>query len=230
MPWRLVLLGAPGVGKGTQADLLNRRLGACHLSTGDVFRAAGSHREEDQSPAIKKAMEIVRSGGLVPDSTVWEMIRERSNCLHCGGGFILDGFPRTIGQAELLKQWMVDEGMSLMAVVNYELTAEEVLRRLSGRRTCEQCHAVFHLTDHRAKVSGTCDRCGGKLFQREDDRRESIVVRLESYERSTTPLIEFYDKLGLLVRIDATGPPDQICASTLASLRSRRAEHLGQET
>lgn len=229
-PWRLVLLGAPGVGKGTQSDLLNRRLGACHLSTGDVFRAAGSRREEEQSPAIKKAMEIVRSGRLVPDSTVWEMIHERSKCLRCGGGFILDGFPRTIGQAESLRQWMVDEGMSLTAVVNYELSAEEVLMRLSGRRTCEQCQAVFHLTEHPAKVAGWCDRCGGKLFQREDDRRESIVVRLESYERSTTPLIEFYERLGLLVRIDATRPPDEICASTLASLRSSRAQQLGQET
>ena len=102
--------------------------------------------------------------------------------------------------------------------------------RLSGRRTCQQCHAAFHLTEHPAKVAGWCDRCGGKLFQREDDRRESIVVRLESYERSTTPLIKFYERLGLLVRIDATRPPDEICASTLARLLSSRAEQLGQET
>src|SRR5271167_2805310 len=120
-PWRLVLLGAPGVGKGTQADLLNQRLGACHLSTGDVFRAAGSRSECEQSPAMKEAMGYMRRGALVPDSTVWEMVRERSECLRCSGGFILDGFPRTLGQAESLKQLMDSEGLVLTAVVSYEL-------------------------------------------------------------------------------------------------------------
>ena len=120
-PWRLVLLGAPGVGKGTQADLLNKLLGACHLSTGDVFRAAGSRTECDQSPAMKAALGHMRKGELVPDATVWEMVRERQGCLHCGGGFILDGFPRTLGQAESLRSLMQDERLSLSAVVNYEL-------------------------------------------------------------------------------------------------------------
>jgi len=131
-PWRLVLLGAPGVGKGTQADLLNRRMRACHLSTGDVFRAAASGSECEQSPAMKEAFGYMRRGELVPDSTVWEMVRERSECLRCGGGFILDGFPRTLGQAESLKQLMDSEGLALTAAVNYELPLARLSRDWAG--------------------------------------------------------------------------------------------------
>jgi adenylate kinase len=225
-PWRLVLLGAPGVGKGTQADLLNQRLGACHLSTGDVFRAAGGRSECEQSPAMREAMGYMRRGALVPDSTVWEMVRERAACLRCGGGFILDGFPRTLGQAESLKQLLDREKLALTAVVNYELATSEIVERLSGRRTCEKCKAVFHVTQRPAKVEGQCDRCGGKLYQRQDDRPESIQVRLETYVRSTAPLIEFYQKAGLLVRVAAAGSPDEIFAITLTDLKSRRAAQL----
>ncbi len=221
-PWRLVLLGAPGVGKGTQADLLNQRLGACHLSTGDVFRAAGSRSECEQSPAIKEALGYMRRGALVPDSTVWEMVRERIACLNCGGGFILDGFPRTLGQAESLKQLLDTEGIMLSAVLSYELAASAIVTRLGGRRTCEKCKAVYHLTERPPKVEGCCDRCDGKLFQREDDRPDSIKVRLETYERSTAPLIEFYKKLGLLVQIEASGPPDEIFDRTVVEMESRR--------
>jgi len=222
-PCRLVLLGAPGVGKGTQADLLNRRLGACHLSTGDVFRAAASRSDCEQSPAMKEALGYMRRGELVPDSTVWEMVRERSECLHCGGGFILDGFPRTVGQAESLKKLMDSEGLDLTAVVNYELPFGEIVARLGGRRTCDKCKAVYHVTERPPKVADRCDRCDGRLFQREDDQPESIKVRLESYGRSTAPLIDFYKKLGVLVHVAATGAPDEICERTLARLESRRA-------
>lgn len=225
-PWRLVLLGAPGVGKGTQADLLNQRLGACHLSTGDVFRAAGSRSECEQSPAMKEALGYMRRGALVPDSTVWDIVRERVGCLHCGDGFILDGFPRTLGQAESLKQLMDSEGLALTAVVNYDLPASEIVARLGGRRTCEQCKAVFHVTERPPKIAGRCDRCAGNLLQREDDRPESIKVRLEAYDRSTAPLIEFYRKLGLLIQVAATGSPEGICARTLACLGPQRAEAL----
>jgi adenylate kinase len=222
-PFRLVLLGAPGVGKGTQADLLYQKLRACHLSTGDVFRAASKRTECDLSPAMKTATEYMRRGALVPDTTVWEMVRERSGCLRCGGGFILDGFPRTLAQAESLRKLMVSEGLPLTAVVSYDLPASEIVARLGGRRTCEQCKAVFHITERPSKVEGSCDRCGGKLFQREDDRPESIKVRLEVYDQSTAPLIEFYKNLGLLMSVEATGTPDEICARTLAALDSRRA-------
>lgn len=221
-PWRLVLLGAPGVGKGTQADLLSRRTGACHLSTGDVFRAAGSRSDCEPSPAMREAQEYMRRGSLVPDSTVWEMVRERAACLRCCGGFILDGFPRTLGQAEALQGLMDDEGLSLTAVVNYELPPKEIVARLGGRRTCEGCKTVYHVTERPPKVTDCCDRCQGKLFQREDDRPESIQVRLEAYARNTKPLIEFYRRLGLLEQVAATDSPDQIYARSMTRLESRR--------
>lgn len=217
-PWRLILLGAPGVGKGTQADLLSRQLGACHLSTGDVFRAAAGKSDEEQTPAMKEARDFMRRGALVPDVTVWEVVRERTDCLHCGGGFILDGFPRTVSQAESLRHQMERESISLTAVVNYELPLDEIVKRLSGRRTCAKCRAVFHMVNQLPKVGGVCDHCGGKLFQREDDRPESIAVRLEAYTKSTAPLIEFYQKLGLLMSIPADGSPIEIFERTKASL------------
>src|SRR5271157_3133170 len=218
-PWRIVLLGAPGVGKGTQADLLNLRLGACHLSTGDVFRAAKGRDECELSPAMKAALECMRRGDLVPDSTVWDMVRERSGCLRCGGGFLLDGYPRTLAQAESLNQLMHGENISLSAVVNYELPLDEIVFRLCGRRTCKTCKAVFHLTNQPPKSEGQCDHCGGTLYQRDDDRPESISVRLEAYDLSTSPLITFYKQLGLLLSIPATGSPEDICARTLMALR-----------
>lgn len=227
-PWRLILLGAPGVGKGTQADLLNKHLRACHLSTGDVFRAAKGRDGCDLSPAMRAALEYMRRGDLVPDSTVWDLVRERSGCLHCGGGFILDGFPRTLNQAHSLKQLMENEGLALTAVVNYELPVMEIVARLSGRQTCAQCKTVFHATERPPKVAGVCDRCGGKLFQREDDRPESIKIRMDAYEQSTAPLIEFYKNLGLLVPVSATGSPEQICDKTISALNIG-ARNIGPE-
>lgn len=225
-PWRLVLLGAPGVGKGTQAELLNRQLRACHLSTGDVFRAAGSRKDCEQSPAIREAVAHMRRGELVPDTTVWEIIRERRACLNCYGGFILDGFPRTLNQAQSLQKLMEQEGIALDAVVSYELPFDEIVARLGGRRTCGKCKAVYHVTERPSKVSGQCDKCGGELIQREDDRPESVAVRLETYNRSTAPLIDFYRSLGQLVQVPAHGSPDQICVRTLAELEHRRVSQL----
>jgi adenylate kinase len=221
-PWRLILLGAPGVGKGTQADLLHQRLNACHLSTGDVFRSADSRAECDQSPAMKAALQYMRRGELVPDSIVWEMVLERSGCLRCGGGFLLDGFPRTLAQAESLTQLMENQRLSLTAVLNYRLPLSEIVARLGGRRTCESCKAVYHDTERPPKAANTCDRCGGKLFQREDDRPEAVRVRLEAYEKSTAPLIEFYQRLGILVTIAAHGSPEEICERTITALGDGR--------
>ncbi len=229
-PWRLVLLGAPGVGKGTQASLLTERLGACHLSTGDVFRTAGSRPACDQSPAMQEALGYMKRGELVPDSTVWDLVRERKSCLHCGGGFILDGFPRTLGQAESLQKLMKSEGLELTAVVNYELPFNEIVARLGGRRTCEKCKAVYHASERPPKVEGVCDVCGGKLIQRDDDRPESIEVRLRSYNLSTAPLIAFYEKLGLLVRVAAKGSPEEIFERTAPELESRRVSRFSQQT
>jgi len=221
-PWRLILLGAPGVGKGTQADLLHKRLGACHLSTGDVFRAAATQTDCVPSPAMQQALEYMRRGELVPDGTVWEMVRERRGCLHCRGGFILDGFPRTLAQAESLKRLFEEDALTLSAVVNYALPLGEIVERLSGRRTCKQCKTVYHLTRQPSRTEGTCDRCGGNLYQREDDRPESITVRMAAYEKSTAPLIEFYERLGVLLPVIADGTPDEILARTLEDLEKRR--------
>ena len=229
VPWRLVLLGAPGVGKGTQAELLHRRLRACHLSTGDVFRAAGSRADCNQSPAMKEALGYMRRGELVPDSTVWAMVRERKSCLQCSGGFILDGFPRTLAQAESLKDLLDTEGLKLTAVVNYALPFSEIVARLGGRRTCEKCKAVYHITERPPKTVGHCDDCDGKLLQREDDRPESIKVRLEAYERSTAPLIEFYRNQGLLLEIAAKGTPDDIFEDTFTELEARRVRQVAQK-
>lgn len=220
-PWRLVLLGAPGVGKGTQAEFLSRHSGACHLSTGDLFRAAKNRGGQDQTPALAAALEAMRGGALISDKIVTDVVRERIDCIRCRGGFILDGFPRTLTQADLLKKLLEQESLTLDAVINYELPQAEIVSRLSGRRTCERCKAIFHLLTKPPRAEGTCDQCGGGLYQRDDDRPESIKVRLEVYERSTAPLIHFYEELGHLMPIDATGSPDEIYARTVSALTAR---------
>lgn len=212
---RLVLLGAPGAGKGTQAELLSDRLGCCHLSTGDVFRAARDLNPEERTPALNEAFQYMRRGELVPDQTVLAMVAERLRCLHCRGGFLLDGFPRTVIQAEALERILRKEGIRLTAVLNYQLPVEEIIARLGGRRTCTECKAAFHVTALPPRVEGVCDHCGGKLFQREDDRPESIRVRLEAYEKSTRPLIDFYKRRGLLITIAAAGTPEETYRRTL---------------
>lgn len=221
-PWRLILLGAPGVGKGTQADLLRQHLRACHLSTGDLFRAAASRNECQLSPAMILALGFMRRGALVPDSTVWEMVHERSACLRCQGGFILDGFPRTLMQAESLQRLLQDEKLRLDAVVNYELPLDQIIERLGGRRTCEKCKAVYHI-GHASGRQGFCDRCDGQLYQRDDDRPETITVRMKAYEHSTEPLIDFYRSQGLLLPITAQGSPEEICTRTVAALQKTPA-------
>lgn len=219
-PARLVLLGAPGVGKGTQAELLSERLGACHLSTGDVFRAAKSNCNGNQSAALKQALDYMRQGQLVPDTTVLAMVKERTACLHCRGGFLLDGFPRTVAQAEALSELLRSEGLALDGVVSYELPLEEVVARLSGRRTCSACKAVFHVSARPPVKEGICDHCGGPLYQREDDRPESIRVRMEAYENSTAPLAHYYRREGILFAIPAQGSPEEIFARTVVALQA----------
>ena len=220
MVTRVVLLGPPGVGKGTQAALLHDRLGACHLSTGDVFRNAGHQPESAQTPAIREALAYMRRGELVPDATVLETVRERRACLHCRGGFILDGFPRTVAQADSLEKLLDEERLQLRTVIKYDLPAAEIVERLAGRRTCSQCKAVYHVTERPPDVAGRCDLCHGALFQREDDHPESIRLRLASYNRSTAPLIDFYRKLELLVSVEATGTPEEIYNRTIQRLDS----------
>jgi adenylate kinase len=220
-PWRLVLLGAPGVGKGTQAELLAQQLGACHLSTGDIFRTAKCLGESERSPAMSAALEYMRRGDLVPDTTVLQMVCERVNCLRCRGGFLLDGFPRTVAQAEALQLVLQEQSLALDAVLSYELPVDEVVARLGGRRTCGTCRAVYHVTGRPPRKAGVCDQCGGSLVQREDDRPESVRVRLEAYEKNTAPLTDFYRRVGLLVPVLAQGSAAAILDRAMAALRSR---------
>lgn len=219
--WRILLLGAPGVGKGTQAELLSARLGACHLSTGDIFRAAKGLDEAALSPAMRDAVGHMKRGELVPDETVLGLVRERLRCLKCAGGFLLDGFPRTLAQAEALEKVMEDEHVRLYAVFNYDLPVEQILARVLGRLTCAQCQTVYHTTTRPPKNAGHCDKCGGKLFLREDDQPGAAKVRMHAYLKPTQPLIEFYRQRSLLVNIDASGTPDEICRRTCAAAFGR---------
>ena len=212
----MVLLGPPGVGKGTQAELLCKALGTCHLSTGDVFRAAQCQTEH--SPALKAALDAMRRGELVSDGLVVSMVSERSGCLSCLGGFLLDGFPRTVAQAEALDELLEQQGVSLDAVLSYELPLAEIVDRLSGRRTCSKCKAVFHVTARPSSKEGICDLCEGPLIQREDDRPESIRVRMQAYEESTRPLATYYHDTGRLRTVSAEGTPEAILERSLATL------------
>ncbi|MFO1478337.1 MAG: nucleoside monophosphate kinase [Verrucomicrobiota bacterium] len=220
-PRRLVLLGAPGVGKGTQAELLANELGACHLSTGDIFRAAKTLDTCERSPAMTQALDYMLKGELVPDTTVLGLVSERAGCLRCQGGFLLDGFPRTVAQAEALDKVLQEQKVSLGAVISYELPIDVIVARLSGRRTCSVCKAVFHTQSRPPKKDGICDHCGAPLIQREDDRPESVRVRMAAYASSTAPLAEFYKKKGLLLPVSAEGKPEEIFQRTLKALDSK---------
>lgn len=217
-PWRLILLGAPGVGKGTQAQLLSERLGTCHLSTGDVLRSAKCQSLDHRTSAMSAALDYMKRGELVPDETMLALVRERVGCLRCKGGFLLDGFPRTVAQAEALEKLLRAESLELDAVLDYELPLQEIVDRLAGRRTCQDCRAVFHLVTLPPKSDGICDQCGGKLFQRDDDRPESIRVRLKAYNQSTAPLTDYYRRAGKLVAVSAADSPEAIFERTVSSL------------
>lgn len=219
--WRLVLLGAPGVGKGTQGELLSRRMGVCHISTGDLFRAAGSLKGDKQTPAMAEAMKYMRCGELVPDAIVWGLVRDQSEAMHSRQGFLLDGFPRTLAQAAHLKQFAEDEKLPLGAVVDYEMPHDEIVMRLSGRRICAKCKSVSHVTWRPSKIEGVCDECSGRLYRRDDDNPASIAIRLAAYEHSTAPLIQFYKDLGLLTSVNAVGSAEEVYSRTMTALQAR---------
>ncbi len=216
---RLVLLGAPGVGKGTQAALLSAAFGACHLSTGDVFRAAHHAREGTPlSPAMRDAVDRMHRGELVPDGLVLDLVRERAACLRCRAGFLLDGFPRTVAQAEALDALLTELGTALDAVISYELPEAEIVARIGGRRTCPVCKAVYHLTARPPRRAGCCDACGTELIQRPDDAPAAVHVRQSAYETNTAPLRDHYAARGVLVSVAAHGAPEEIFQRTLAAL------------
>jgi len=187
-----------------------------------VFRAAKSLPASERTPAITQALACMQRGELVPDDTVINIVRERSRCLTCPAGFLLDGFPRTVRQAEALDALLTQLGVKLDAVLSYDMPLEQVIARLSGRRTCAGCKAVFHVTGRPPKVPDVCDNCGGRLVLREDDRPESIRVRMQAYQASTAPLADYYQKAGLLVSLSAAGAPEEIYQRTAAALSCLR--------
>lgn len=205
-PYRLVLLGAPGVGKGTQAELLCEQLGMCHLSTGDIFRAAKSLGEEERTPALEAALGYMRRGELVPDETVLNLVRERVACLKCPGGFLLDGFPRTVAQAEALDARLAELKQELDAVISLHVPEAEILRRLSGRLTCSNpsCNAIYQVDTMPPKQAGVCDKCGSALIQRADEEPAVIQRRLAVYAQQTAPLLDYYRRTGRLHAVDGT--------------------------
>jgi len=200
--FRLVLLGAPGVGKGTQAELLCERLGTCHLSTGDIFRAAKCLAQDECSPALQDALGYMRRGDLVPDQTVLDLLRERTHCIRCRGGFLLDGFPRTVAQAEAFDRLLAASGLEAKTVL-FDVDPKVLTERLTGRWTNPRTGRVYHEKFNPPKVAGIDDEDGGELIQRPDDKEETIKKRLAEYQEKTAPLIAFYEKKGNLVRVDA---------------------------
>lgn len=172
---------------------------------------------------MAEAVRYMDAGQLVPDETVLALITERAKCFQCLGGFLLDGFPRTVAQAEALEKILARQQVKLDGVLSYELPVEKVVVRLSGRRTCPNCRRVFHELARPPKRRGLCDDCGAELFQREDDRPETIRVRMEAYEISTAPLVAFYQRRRLLISISAGDTPEDTFARTLEALKSRNS-------
>jgi Adenylate kinase and related kinases len=192
----LVFLGPPGAGKGTQAKLLSQRMGFLHLSTGDLLREA----VKNQTPLGKKAKEYMDRGELVPDELIVQLIEET---MPKDGNVILDGFPRTVNQALALEEMLRVKGEKISKVLFFDVPDEVIIDRLSGRRVCSKCGAVYHVKYNPPKVEGVCDLCGGSLVQRDDDREEVVRKRLEVYRKQTQPLIEFYQEKGIIYKLDA---------------------------
>ena len=215
--WRLILLGPPGAGKGTQAEYLSRSLGACPLSTGDIFRAAHGKAAPPGS-AMAAAQKQMEHGDLVTDETVLALIAERGRCLHCRGGFLLDGFPRTLAQARAIDALLDREDIDLDGVISYEMPEALLLARITGRRVCPQCKTAYHLAGRPPHLAGLCDECRCELVQRPDDHAETVKIRLDAYHAATQPLAAHYRARGLLISIDASGAPSDIHAHTLDAL------------
>jgi len=202
----LILLGPPGAGKGTQAQMIVDRYHLPQISTGDILRAA----VKEGTSLGKQAKTFMDRGQLVPDEVVIGIIDERLGASDCKTGFILDGFPRTAPQAEALQAILTRIGKLVDHVINIEVDPEELVRRLTGRRTCNNCGGMFHILFHPPKKEGVCDRCGGTLYQREDDGEETIRTRLKEYEKQTAPLIQYYQNKKLLRSIRGVGGQNQI--------------------
>jgi adenylate kinase len=206
---RLVFLGAPGVGKGTQADKVAAQYGMRKISTGDLLREAVRNR----TSLGLEAKAYMDQGRLVPDSVVIGLVREKLADPSYGKGFILDGFPRTVPQAEELGKVLAERGIGLNRVINFQVSRAEIVKRLGGRRSCPKCQATYHVEFAPSEEPGVCDRCNEALVQRSDDQREAIETRLKVYEEQTAPLIGFYEQKNLLSHLESEGPVESVYQS-----------------
>lgn len=211
---RIILMGPPGAGKGTQAEKLTRTLAVPHISTGDMFRKA----IKEETELGKKAKSFMDQGQLVPDEVTIGIVKERLAEADCQKGFLLDGFPRTVPQADALGQILKELDMALDAVVNIAVFREILIERLTGRRVCKACGATYHVIFNPASKDGVCDKCGGELYQRNDDKIETVGNRLDVYEAQTAPLIEYYKNKGLLKEIDGSQSMEAVLADVLQAL------------
>lgn len=211
---RVVFFGPPGAGKGTQAKLLEQKFGACQVSTGEILRKAA----RDETKLGKKAAEYSNRGDLVPDDVMVKLVAERLREPDCRSGFILDGFPRTIAQADDLERMLDLSGLALESALCLNASNDVIIKRLSGRRTCKKCGGLYHAVFNPPSRPGICDRCGGELYQREDDREDKIAARLRVYEDQTAPLKEYYRKRGLLREIDGDGSVAEVCNRVFRAL------------
>ncbi len=209
-----VLLGPPGAGKGTQAKLISEKIGVAHISTGDLLR----ENVKNETDLGKEAQAYMNSGRLVPDGLIISMVRERIAKPDCAAGALMDGFPRTVAQAEAYDEMLRDAfGVKIDCVPCIEVPAEQLIERLSGRKMCPQGH-VFHKLFKPEKVEGICDECGGALYQRDDDKVETVTKRIEVYEAQTAPLIAYYEKAGTLAKIDGTKSIEDVTAQIFKAL------------
>jgi adenylate kinase len=212
---RLVLVGPPGAGKGTQAQFIAEHLSVPKISTGDIFRANVGQGTE----LGLLAKSYMDRGDLVPDDVTIDMVRNRLAEGDAAEGFLLDGFPRTVPQAQVLDDMLAEAGVKLDVVLELVVENDEVIRRLSGRRTCRTCNHIWHVEFDPPAEEGVCDLDGGELYQRDDDKPETIANRLEVYDKDTAPLVNYYAERGLLVGIDATGPVDDVTVRAIDALR-----------
>jgi len=211
---RIILFGEPGAGKGTYAAELVKRYGIPQISTGDMLRAA----VKEGSAVGKHAQEYMKRGELVPDANVIDLVHDRIQHTDAANGFILDGFPRTVKQAESLDKMLRDMHSELSAVLKIEISKETILKRLGGRRVCTNCNSTYNIETMKPQKEGICDKCGHELIQRPDDRPETILNRLAVYQKDTAPLIDFYEKKDLLKRVQCEGPYQEALGRVFATL------------